>query len=83
MNFQSFGGIMQSENQISISNGTPGLTMISVLVNNTPATVLFLKPGQAKTLDICRFMRPGKNNVVAFSYQRAANDSADIMIYSK
>jgi sugar lactone lactonase YvrE len=83
VNYQSFSGIMQKENQISIANGTPGLTMITVLVNNVPISVLHLKPGQSTTLDATRFMRPGKNNAVAFAFQGAANASADIMVCMK
>ena len=77
---QSFGNIPSAEHYVNIQNDWPGLTRISLLVNERLFVVGPLSDGQSMTLDIAKAMIPGEENTVVLLGEGITGASAIITI---
>ena len=56
------GGIPAAEGTVTITNGSPGLGSVVVVVNGTRFEAAGLQHGEVRTLNVASAMRPGDNN---------------------
>lgn len=77
---QSHNDVPFIEDTVTVTNGTPGLNSIEVVVNGTKFKV-HLKDGEEKTLDISSALVPGDNNVVTLRGLGKKGGSANVMIW--
>jgi hypothetical protein len=73
--------VTQQEQTVTIRNGTPGLTNISISVNGTNFEVAGLKDGDKRNVDISSALQSGSNNTVVLMPKGTPGGSADITIH--
>lgn len=77
---QTFGGLPQAESKISITNGAPGVSTVTLDVNGTTFRLAGLADGETRTLDVASAMLPGSVNTVSATVVGPPGGSALIMI---
>jgi hypothetical protein len=77
---ETYTGIPQEESFITISNGSPGLNNLEVVVNGRRFQVRGLSDGQEVTLDVSPAMIPGDKNIVSLKATGKPGGSALILI---
>lgn len=77
---QVFRNIPQSENQLDIDNGTPGLQKLLVIVNGQKFKVKHLEDGEKRTLDLSSAMEPGSGNTVKLKARGQQGGTASILL---
>ena len=77
---QSHNDVPFVEDTVTITNGTPGLNSVEVIVNGTKFKA-HLKDGEEKTLDISSALLPGDNNTVTLRGLGKKDGSASVMIW--
>jgi beta-propeller repeat-containing protein len=69
----------QAEGHLTISNGTPGVDRVRLLVNGQPFKVADLHDGETRTLDVTPAMRRGDNTILVVAHG-ARGASAVVMV---
>ena len=64
---RTFRGIPQAERFVTLQNGTPGLTQVTLSVNGRGVSHGRVADGQVVSLDVARWLRPGNRNVISIS----------------
>jgi hypothetical protein len=77
---QTFTGILAAERFVSLHNGTPGLTQLTLKVNGHLFVLDPLSDGVTKSLDVGAAMNPGDANTVVLVGKGPAGASAVITI---
>jgi hypothetical protein len=77
---QVFGGLPQAESKVTVSNGSPGASTITLDVNGTAFRLTGLADGETRTLDVASAMTAGSANVVSATLRGAPGASAMLMI---
>jgi hypothetical protein len=80
-NLKILNGIPQAEGQVTISNGTPGLNSISIVVNGTRFESSDLRNGQLVTVDVSSAMKAGDDNTIVLRAAGARGATADVLIW--
>lgn len=78
---ETFSEIPQEERAITITNGSPGLTHVEILVNGWKLHVGSLRDGEERTFDISTALSPGNQNIVIIKATGKPGGSALIMIW--
>jgi len=78
---QTFGGIPQAESQVTIMNGSPGVTNLQVGVNGKRFAVAELKDGESRTIDVSSAMVAGNDNTVTLEARGRPGGGADVVIH--
>jgi hypothetical protein len=79
--YQTLSGIPQAEGKVTITNGSPGLRRLVVVVNGLKFQVNALRNGERRTVDIARAMRPGDNNTIVLKAYGAQGATADVLVW--
>jgi hypothetical protein len=78
---QTYTGLAQAENRVTILNGDPGLKKVTLVVNGVKVREVNLRPGETRSFDVAAAMKPGNNNTIEISGKGGKKDaSADIFI---
>lgn len=77
---QVYTGLPQAESKVSVMNGAPGASAITLDVNGTTFRITGLKDGESRTVDVASAMLPGSGNVVSAQLNGAPGASATLMI---
>jgi hypothetical protein len=78
---QTFTGLPQAENKITIKNGQPGLTRLQAVVNGRRFGLNNLRDNEVRTLDVSSAMRPGNTNTIILRGYGKPGASADVLIW--
>lgn len=73
--------ISQAENTVTIVNGTPGLTNLSISVNGQNFEAAGLKDGETRAVDISSALQSGNNNTVVLTPKGKSGGSAQVIIH--
>lgn len=73
--------VPRAEDKVTIRNGEPGLSNLSILVNGVRFKVTGLKKGGETTVDISSAMHDGNNNIVGFEAHGKKGSWAEIIIW--
>ena len=76
---QTFRELPEAESRITITNGSPGLSLVQIVANGRLWSVV-LRPGQTRTLDVAAAMRPGDRNTITLIGYGRRGASADVTI---
>lgn len=74
-------GVPEAESKIRVTNGTPGLDALSVVVNGRRFRVSGLHDGEEMTVDVASAMRPGNTNEFVLRASGRRGTSAGILIW--
>lgn len=78
---QTFTGLPDFESKVTVSNGSPGVRTIDVVVNGITFKVTGLEAGEVRTFDVASAMLPGNDNVISISaHGGGAGGSALVMV---
>jgi WD40 repeat protein len=72
--------VSSAESTLTVSNATPGLERMTVLVNGRPFRVVDLRDGETRTVDLARAMRSGTRNTVVLVGQGRIGASAVVVL---
>ena len=64
---QIFTGLPDFESKVTVSNGTPGVRTMDVVVNGITFKLTGLEAGEIRTIDVASAMLPGSDNVISLS----------------
>ena len=64
---QVFTGLPDFESKVTVSNGTPGVRTMDVVVNGITFKLTGLEAGEIRTIDVASAMLPGSDNVISLS----------------
>ena len=73
--------VPRAEDKVTITNGTPGLKKIEIIVNGKTFKVVGLKDGEETTVDISPAMVDGDANQVDFEVKGKPGSYANVMIW--
>ena len=73
--------VPEAESKIAVTNGTPGLDALSVVVNGRRFRVSGLRDGEEMTVDVASAMRPGNTNEFVLRASGKRGSSAGILIW--
>jgi hypothetical protein len=76
-----FYDLPQTEGQVTIYNGSPGLRVLHVIANGQRFRIASLEDGEVWTLDVSKAMLPGDQNVITLMATGKPGGSATIMIH--
>jgi hypothetical protein len=66
---------------VTVSNGSPGVRTIDMVVNGITFKVTGLSAGETRTFDVASAMLPGNDNVISISaHGGGGGDSALVMV---
>lgn len=78
---QTFTGLPDFESKVTVSNGSPGLRTMDVVVNGITFKLTGLRTGEIRTIDVASAMLPGNDNVISLAgYGGGGGGSAMVMI---
>ncbi len=77
---QTHADVPQAEDTVTVSNGSPGLKHLEIVVNNKKFKVHDLADGEERIVDISSAMIPG-DNVVTLRGQGKDGSSASVLIW--
>jgi len=64
---QTFTGLPDFESKVTVSNGSPGVRTVDVVVNGITFKVNGLDAGEVRTFDVASAMLPGTDNVISIT----------------
>lgn len=73
--------VPRAEDKVTIRNGEPGLSNLSILVNGVRFKVTGLKKGGETTVDISSAMHEGDNNIVGFEAHGKKGSWAEVIVW--
>jgi hypothetical protein len=74
-------GLAQSEDTVTITNGSPGLRNLEIVVNGTTFRVNGLADGGTRSIDIAAALLPGNGNAVVLTSHGKPGTSASVLIW--
>jgi hypothetical protein len=77
---ETFRHVASGESHVMITNGTPGLTRLALVVNGHRYELRDLNDGETQTLDVSSAMHKGANNRITVIAQGKAQGSAVILV---
>jgi hypothetical protein len=78
---QTFTDLPDFESKVTVSNGSPGVRAIDVVVNGITFKLTGLDAGETRTFDVASAMLPGTGNVISLTaYGGGGGGSALVMI---
>jgi hypothetical protein len=77
---QTFSGLMQSESNVTLHNGTPGVRGVELVVNGVPFRVTSLAPNETRTVDVTSAMLPGTANTVSVTVRGQPGARMNVLI---
>jgi hypothetical protein len=80
---QSYAGLSDQENTLTVENGRPGLTQLQVTVNGVSFKMKGLREGETRDLDISSALLPGNGNTVILESHGKPGGSASILIWGE
>lgn len=78
---ETLGGLAQAEGKVSLFNGSPGVTTLSIEVNGRNFLAAGLKDGERRTVDISSALQPGNGNTVRLTAQGKPGGTIEIVIH--
>lgn len=78
---QTLTGIAQTESKITITNGTPGLSNLSITVNGKRFEAAGLKDNEVRTVDVSSAMKAGDSNTITLDARGKPGGSAAVVIH--
>jgi hypothetical protein len=72
--------LASGESQVTITDGTPGVNHVRLLVNGHPFEVADLHDGQTQTLDVSSAMRTGSDNTIVVIAHGPRGSSAVVLV---
>lgn len=79
---ETFHHVARGESHLTITNGTPGLDRLKLVVNGQQFAVTRLTDGESRDLDVSAAMRRG-NNTITITAQGKSQGTATILIADK
>jgi hypothetical protein len=64
---QIFTGLPDFESKVTVSNGTPGVKSVDIVVNGIAFRLNGLRDGEVRTIDVASAMLPGNDNVISLT----------------
>jgi hypothetical protein len=77
---QTFTGLMQSESNVTLHNGSPGVRSVEIVVNGVPFRSTRLAPDETRTVDIASAMLPGTANAVSVTARGRPGAGVSLLI---
>ncbi|MGH3091989.1 MAG: hypothetical protein ACRDOG_06645 [Gaiellaceae bacterium] len=77
---QTFTGLLEDESNVTITNGSPGLTTVKLVVNGQAFWVTGLGDGEERSLDVASAMVPGSDNRVEVTAYGPPGSTATLFI---
>ena len=77
----TFTGIPAAEHLVSVWNGSPGLTDLTVEVNGHRYHLTGLESGELRELDVTGVMEPGDGNVVTLTAHGRPGGEATVLLH--
>ena len=77
---QTFVGLPRAESKITLTNGTPGVKTLLVVVNGVKFKVKKLKDGEKARLDVSSAMKSGSNNTIELTAKGKKHGTMDVVI---
>jgi hypothetical protein len=77
---QTFSGLMQSESNVTLHNGSPGVRGVELVVNGVPFRVTSLAPNETRTVDVTSAMLPGTANAISVTARGQPGASMSVLI---
>lgn len=77
---ETFTGLPQAESKITLTNGSPGVNRLDVVVNGVTFKLTGLKNGETRRLDVASAMKAGSNNTISLSAYGKPGGSIDVII---
>ncbi|MDP9492025.1 MAG: hypothetical protein M3P42_07495 [Actinomycetota bacterium] len=78
---QTFTGLPDFESKVTVSNGSPGVRTMDIVVNGITFKLTGLRAGEIRTIDVASAMLPGNDNVISLAgYGGGGGGSAMVMI---
>lgn len=77
---ECFSDISQAEHIVTLTNGTPGVKSVRIVVNQTRFHLDELKDGEVRQLDVASAMLPGNDNAVCVTLLGMPGGSARIVL---
>jgi hypothetical protein len=77
---QTFSGLLQAESKVTIVNGDPGMTKVTIEANGVKFRELSLEPGQVVHVDVASAMNAGSDNTITITARGKKGASADVII---
>ena len=74
-------GIPQAEHWLTVSNGDPGITNLTVLVNGKHFQVAGLAPGEVREIDFASAMLPGNENTIELTALGRPGGEAALLVH--
>jgi hypothetical protein len=78
---ETFNQVLHDEGTLRLTNGTPGLKRLEVMVNGTLFVLENLRDGEVRYLNILSALRPTNDNVVTLKASGVTGASGDILIW--
>ena len=78
---QIFSGIPDVDDTVTVTNGSPGLQTVIVVLNAKPIVISNLKAGEVRTVDVGPALKLGWANTVAITGTGSLGSSAEVMIW--
>lgn len=78
---ETLTGMPAAEDTVTISNGSPGLSQLVVVVNGVRFRAVALKPNEERTLDIAAALQPGDSNTIELTARGRTGASAEVLIW--
>lgn len=77
---QTFSNLPARESKVTILNGIPGVSNVTIAVNGVRFKETGIADGEIRTFDVAPAMRPGNANTIQITVRGKAGSSADIVI---
>jgi hypothetical protein len=77
---QTWGGLPQQESKVTITNGSPGVNGVTLVVNGATFRVTGLADGETAYVDIASAMLPGSDNTVSATVRGEPGATAMLLI---
>ncbi|MCC6178287.1 MAG: PD40 domain-containing protein [Chloroflexi bacterium] len=77
---QTLTGIPQAESVVTITNATPGVKHLDIVVNGRSFKLNDLRDGEMRTLSIASALEPRDNNTIVLTARGKPGGSAQIMV---
>jgi hypothetical protein len=78
---ETFSGLPAAESNVTIRNGSPGVSVVEVVVNGVLYRLAGLTPGEEVELDVAAAMLPGTDNTISVTLHGQPGGSAVVFIW--
>ncbi len=78
---ETFSGLPAAESNVTIRNGSPGISTADVVVNGVLYRLAGLRPGEEVALDVAAAMLPASDNPTSFTFHGRPGSRAVVFIW--